>query len=73
MQKPKQKEANGTVDTKSMDTKNRKDEEGEGNRGKAYKQRWKLIDVVYFCSSAQAELCGGLSKLSVASAPLELR
>ena len=36
-------------------------------------QRWTLINVAYLLFSAQAELCGGLSKLSVAAAPLEQR
>ena len=35
--------------------------------------RWKLINVVYLLFSAQAEFCGGLSKLGVAAAPLERR
>ena len=35
--------------------------------------RWKLINVVYFHFSAQAELYGGLSKPSIVTAPLEWR
>ena len=36
-------------------------------------QRWNVINVVYFLFSPQAELYGGLSKPSVAAAPLERR
>jgi len=36
MQKPKRKEANGTVDTKSMEPKNIKDEESKVNGGTSY-------------------------------------